>query len=80
MKFKNIPKLYPSAKRDYVQGSGPIPCNLMIIGEAPGAEEDNKGVPFIGRSGKLLRTLVEEHLALAPSQYYITNAVKTRIN
>jgi uracil-DNA glycosylase family 4 len=35
-----------------VSASGPIPARIMIVGEAPGEEEDRKGQPFIGPSGK----------------------------
>lgn len=73
-----VPKLYPTAKRTIVYGSGPIPCNLMLIGEAPGEKEDEKGVPFIWRSGKLMRSLIYSHLRIKEDMYYVTNAVKSR--
>ena len=37
-----------------VFGSGPVPCDIMIVGEGPGAKEDEQGQPFVGRSGQLL--------------------------
>ena len=55
-----------------VPGSGPIPCNLMLIGEAPGAEEDRQGQPFVGPAGQLLeRTL--KAFSIERSDVYITN-------
>jgi DNA polymerase len=49
----------------------------MIIGEAPGAEEDRQGIPFVGRSGKLLNELLAS-IALDRHQVFITNTVKCR--
>jgi DNA polymerase len=50
-------------------------CEFFIIGEAPGETEDKQGLPFIGRSGKLLRRMLEENKI---NSYYITNIVKCR--
>lgn len=60
-----------------VPGSGPKPAKVMILGEAPGADEDLVGRPFIGRSGQLLRDTLES-LGINPEDCYITNAVKCR--
>ena len=60
-----------------VPGSGPVPCNLMLIGEAPGKNEDEQGLPFVGRSGKLLDQLLAD-IKLTRSDVYITNVVKCR--
>lgn len=49
---------------------------IMIVGEAPGMNEDKRGVPFIGESGRILRGLLQKH-GLA-DQVYITNVVKCR--
>lgn len=43
-----------------VPGAGPMPANIMVIGEAPGAEELRTGVPFVGRAGELLNVLLAE--------------------
>lgn len=51
---------------------GKINSNIMIIGEAPGEEEDNQGIPFVGKSGKILRQMLED---TGITEYYITNAV-----
>lgn len=61
-----------------VVGSGRCRGGLMVVGEAPGRSEDEGGEPFIGRSGRLLTTLIEEELELSRSDYFITNVVKCR--
>jgi DNA polymerase len=50
----------------------------MLIGEAPGAQEDQLGQPFVGRSGRLLDELLEEELGIDRHECYITNVVKCR--
>ena len=60
-----------------VFGSGTHNSGLVIIGEAPGAEEDRGGLPFVGRSGQLLMTLLRS-IGLSRSDVYITNMVKCR--
>ncbi len=50
---------------------------LMIIGEAPGGDEDKQGKPFVGRAGKLLDKMLLA-IGLDESDYYITNIVKSR--
>ena len=61
-----------------VVGSGPVDATLMVIGEAPGREEDEGGQAFIGRSGRLLFQLLEEEVGLLRSQCFVTNVVKCR--
>ena len=61
-----------------VIGSGPRAPGLMVVGEAPGRQEDEGGEPFVGRSGQLLVRLISEELGLARDQYFITNVVKCR--
>lgn len=53
-------------------------AGLVFIGEAPGAEEDRQGLPFVGRSGQLLDRLIVEELGLDPSQVHVTNVVRCR--
>src|SRR5712664_2445055 len=48
----------------------------MFVGEAPGREEDLKGEPFVGRSGKLLDKLVLEEMGLTRDQFFIANVLK----
>ena len=61
-----------------VFGTGSVNADLMFIGEGPGAEEDRLGIPFVGRSGKLLDTLLLEEMNMDRSACYISNVVKCR--
>ena len=61
-----------------VFGNGPVPCNLMLIGEAPGAEEDIQGLPFVGRAGQLLTQILASVGIKRPDDIYIANTVKCR--
>ena len=61
-----------------VFGMGTPTASLMFIGEGPGAEEDKQGLPFVGRSGKLLDQLLLEELGLRRDSVYIANVVKCR--
>jgi uracil-DNA glycosylase family protein len=60
-----------------VFGEGSPTARLMIIGEAPGADEDKSGHPFWGRAGQVLNSLLET-AGLARDQVWITNTVKCR--
>jgi len=61
-----------------VFGNGPVPCDLMLIGEAPGADEDEQGLPFVGRSGQLLTQILASVGIKRPDDIYIANTVKCR--
>ena len=61
-----------------VFGNGPVPCDLMLIGEAPGADEDAQGLPFVGRAGQLLTKILESVDIKRPDDIYIANTVKCR--
>ncbi|OGC06476.1 hypothetical protein A2230_05070 [candidate division WOR-1 bacterium RIFOXYA2_FULL_36_21] len=61
-----------------VFGNGPVPCDLMLIGEAPGADEDIQGLPFVGRAGRLLTQILESVGIKRPDDIYIANTVKCR--
>jgi len=61
-----------------VFGHGPVPCDIMLIGEAPGADEDEQGLPFVGRSGKLLTQILESINIKRPDDIYIANTLKCR--
>lgn len=71
----------PMTRINRVNGQGPVPCDIMLIGEAPGKTEDKKGKPFCGKSGSEL-----DHLYLAKCaridrvNVYVTNVVKCRTN
>ncbi len=60
-----------------VFGSGNADADLMFVGEAPGAEEDRQGLPFVGRAGQLLNQLLEE-IGLARDDVFIANVLKSR--
>jgi len=61
-----------------VIGIGDGKSDLLIVGEAPGAKEDETGVPFVGRSGTLLRRIVTEELGIPSDSLTITNVVRCR--
>ncbi len=61
-----------------VFGVGDPGADLMFVGEGPGAEEDRQGLPFVGRSGKLLDRLMWEEMGLTRETAYIANVVKCR--
>ncbi|MQC16696.1 MAG: uracil-DNA glycosylase [Chloroflexi bacterium] len=60
-----------------VPGSGPLPCDLMFIGEGPGQREDELGLPFVGRSGQFLDELLAS-ISRSRQDVYVTNVVKCR--
>ncbi|NJD98530.1 uracil-DNA glycosylase [Thermococcus sp. LS1] len=60
-----------------VPGSGSYDAKIMFVGEAPGYWEDQKGLPFVGRAGKVLDELLAE-IGLSRDDVYITNIVKCR--
>ncbi|MFQ5701841.1 MAG: uracil-DNA glycosylase [Acidobacteriota bacterium] len=60
-----------------VFGCGNPEARIMFIGEGPGYEEDRKGVPFVGRAGRLLDQIIHA-MQLAREQVYIANVVKCR--
>ncbi|MGM9993674.1 MAG: uracil-DNA glycosylase [Candidatus Avigastranaerophilus sp.] len=61
-----------------VFSDGSCDAKIMLIGEAPGADEDATGTPFVGRAGKLLTKLMEETGLSRENDIYITNTVKCR--
>ena len=60
-----------------VFGSGNADADLMFVGEAPGANEDKQGLPFVGQAGKLLTKLLNE-IGLDRGEVFICNTVKCR--
>jgi uracil-DNA glycosylase family 4 len=60
-----------------VFGAGNADADLMFVGEAPGAREDERGIPFVGAAGKLLDELLSE-VGLARSDVFIANVLKCR--
>lgn len=63
--------------KSLVFADGPADAKVMFIGEAPGREEDARGLPFVGRSGQLLDRMLEA-IGLARGEVYITNVVPWR--
>jgi uracil-DNA glycosylase len=67
-----------ATRTQVVFGTGDPTADLMFVGEGPGAQEDEQGLPFVGRSGQLLDRLVHEELGLTRDRFYIANVVKCR--
>jgi len=70
-------KLSGLGRRQIVFGVGNPNADLMFVGEAPGADEDAQGVPFVGRAGQLLTRIIEA-IDLNREQVYIANVIKCR--
>ena len=66
------------ARTTVVFGMGNPEADLMFVGEGPGAEEDAQGLPFVGKSGKLLDRLILEEMGLTREHCYIANTVLCR--
>lgn len=69
--------LHTLGRRQVVFGAGNPNADLMFVGEAPGADEDLKGEPFVGRAGQLLTKIIEA-IDLTREDVYIANVVKCR--
>lgn len=63
-------------RTNIVFGVGDPEADLVIIGEAPGANEDRRGEPFVGKAGKMLDKMLEHVLGLKRDEVYIANVVK----
>jgi uracil-DNA glycosylase len=70
-------KLHTLGRRQIVFGVGNAQADLMFVGEAPGADEDVKGEPFVGRAGQLLTKIIEA-IGLKREDVYIANVIKCR--
>jgi DNA polymerase len=70
-------KLHTLGRKQVVFGVGNPQAQLMIVGEAPGADEDVQGEPFVGRAGQLLTKIIEA-IELKRSDVYIANVIKCR--
>jgi DNA polymerase len=66
-----------ATRKTVVFGAGNADADLMFVGEAPGASEDEQGLPFVGRAGKLLSQLLEE-IGLSREEVFIANTLKCR--
>jgi DNA polymerase len=70
-------KLHALGRRQIVFGVGNPDADLMFVGEAPGADEDIQGEPFVGRAGQLLTRIIEA-IGLRRDDVYIANVIKCR--
>jgi uracil-DNA glycosylase len=70
-------KLHKLGRKKVVFGVGNPDANLMFVGEAPGADEDEQGIPFVGRAGQLLTKIIEA-IGLTRDDVYIANVIKCR--
>jgi DNA polymerase len=70
-------KLHALGRRQVVFGVGNPDADLMFVGEAPGADEDVQGEPFVGRAGQLLTRIIEA-IGLTRGDVYIANVIKCR--
>lgn len=66
-----------AGRRRIVFGDGDPGARLMFVGEGPGADEDEQGIPFVGKSGQLLNNMIGA-MGLSREQVYIANVVKCR--
>jgi len=65
-------------RKTIVFGSGNPKADIVFVGEGPGADEDEQGLPFVGRAGQLLTDMIEKGLKIPRPDVYICNIVKCR--
>lgn len=70
-------KLHTLGRQQVVFGAGNPDADLMFVGEAPGADEDVQGIPFVGRAGQLLTKMIAA-MGFSRDDVYIANVVKCR--
>ena len=70
-------RLHKQGRKQIVFGVGNPRAQLMFIGEAPGADEDEQGEPFVGRAGQLLNNMIRA-MGLQREDVYIANIIKCR--
>jgi uracil-DNA glycosylase family 4 len=70
-------RLHKQGRKQIVFGVGNPRAELMFIGEAPGADEDERGEPFVGRAGQLLTNMIKA-MGLSREEVYIANIIKCR--
>lgn len=69
--------LHKQGRKQIVFGTGNPEADIMFIGEAPGADEDEQGVPFVGRAGQLLNNMITA-MGIRREDVYIANIIKCR--
>ncbi len=67
-----------SRRTHIVFGVGDPNADLMFVGEAPGADEDEQGIPFVGKAGQLLTRIIETMFDVPRERVYIANIIKCR--
>ena len=67
-----------STRQQVVLADGTAPCGFVVVGEAPGREEDIQGLPFVGKSGQLLTAMLNAIGIARPEGVTIVNVVKCR--
>ncbi len=65
-------------RKNLVFGQGNPHAKIIFVGEAPGADEDEQGLPFVGRAGQLLTDIIVKGMKLKRSDVYICNILKCR--
>src|SRR4051812_644670 len=70
-------RLARQGRKQIVFGVGDPGADIMFIGEAPGADEDEQGIPFVGRAGQLLTNMIQA-MGLKREDVYIANIIKCR--
>ncbi len=70
-------KLHTLGRKQIVFGAGSMSAEIMFVGEAPGADEDEQGIPFVGRAGQLLTRMIGA-MGLQRDDVYIANVLKCR--
>ena len=89
VKIDELQKLYDELKgcqlcplgktrKNLVFGQGNPEAKIVFVGEAPGADEDEQGLPFVGRAGQLLTDIIVKGMKLARKDVYICNILKCR--
>ena len=76
-KCTRCPELVANRSRTVFSDGNPE-SRLVFIGEAPGAEEDRQGIPFVGRAGQLLTDIITKGMGLRREDVYICNVIKCR--
>ncbi len=87
-RYKTLSELYEATKtckkcrlgetrKNYVFGDGNEHAKVVLVGEAPGADEDEQGIPFVGRSGQLLTNILAA-IKFDRREVYICNIIKSR--
>jgi uracil-DNA glycosylase family 4 len=76
-KCTRCPELVANRSRTVFSDGNPE-SRLVFVGEAPGAEEDRQGIPFVGRAGQLLTDIITKGMGLRREDVYICNVIKCR--